>query len=293
MTKRLTVLQFHHVCFIRRRRDHRRYDFTPENAPARAAIAVLVPLGVALLVGVLTSTVLYGRADAFRPSAVPILAALGIASWFVGLRLYGLRGMGLRGGRPLFAGIGFAVLAWVALLVARLLPSLPTVSFNPDGQAVVQMSLLVEVARIQSAGAGREFLYLLLFEAFATQLWTFGVGFHGLADWRGPLSAAVLGGLLFGATGYILFQESFVQDWISLIYFLVWGVLYGIIRLRTGSILGIVLVQALASFTAWFVFQPPVDLPVAGLHTVYFAVIVLYAIIIWRLWPKVESDYRV
>ncbi len=50
-----------------------------------------------------------------------------------------------------------------------------------------------------------------------------------------------------------------------MLYFLVWGVLYGIIRLRTGSILGVVLVQALASFTAWYVFQPPADMTTTGL----------------------------
>ena len=265
-----------------------------ENAAQRAALAILVPLGVALLIGIITGTV-FGQQTigVARPSAAPVFAALGIASWFIGLRLYGLRGMGLRGGRPLFAGIGFAVLAWVALLIARFLPSVPQVSFNADGQAVVEVTLLVEVLAIQSLTAGREFFYLLLFEAFATQLWAFGTGFRSLAEWRGPLSAAVISGLLFGAVGFLLFQESFVPDVTTLLYFLVWGVLYGIIRLRTGSILGVVLVQALASFTAWYVFQPPADMTTTGLQTVHLVASALYAIIIWRLWPKQESDYRV
>lgn len=265
----------------------------PENAPLRAAVAILVPLAVALIVGAITGTVFSGQPSATRPSAAPVFAALGIAAWFVGLRLYGLRSMGLRGGRPLFAGIGFAVLGWVALLIARFLPSVPDVSFNPDGQAVVEVTLLVEVIKIQSAGAGRAFFYLLLFEAFASQLWAYGTGFRSLADWRGPLSAAVISGLLFGGLGFFLFQESFLPQWTGLLYFSVWGVLYGIIRLRTGSILGVVLVQALASFTAWFVFQPPADMSATGIQTVQLVAAALYAIIIWRLWPKQESDYRV
>jgi hypothetical protein len=266
----------------------------PANAPLRAAIAVLVPLAVALLVGVITGTVFLNQASGVaRPTAAPLFAALGISSWFVGLWLFGMRGMGLRGGRPLFAGIGFAVLAWVALLVARFMPGVPEVSFNDAGQAVVEVTLLVEVIGIQSAGAGRAFFYLLLFEAFAVQLWAFGVSFRALAEWRGPLTAAFLSGILFGALGFLLFQESFIPNWTGLVYFLAWGVLYGMIRLRTGSILGVVLVQALASFTAWFVFQPPADLTGTALPAVHLIAAALYAIIIWRLWPKQESDYRV
>lgn len=267
---------------------------SPQNAALRAAIAILAPLALALVVGVITGTAFNRQTvDVAPPSAAPMFAALGIASLFVGVQLFGLRQLGLRGGRPLFAGIGFAVLAWVALLIGRFLPGVPEVSFNADGQAVVEVTLLVEVLRIQSAGAGREFFYLLLFEAFAVQLWAFGLVFRAVADWRGPLSAAVISGLLFGVVGYLLFQESFIPDWTGLLYFLVWGVLYGIIRLRTGSILGVVLVQALASFTAWFVFQPPDDMTGTGLPVVHLVTAALYAIIIWRLWPKVEGDYRV
>jgi membrane protease YdiL (CAAX protease family) len=133
----------------------------------------------------------------------------------------------------------------------------------------------------------------LLFEAFAVQLWAFGLVFRALADWRGGLTAAVVSGILFGATGFLLFRESFAPGLPGLFYFLLWGVLYGVIRLRTGSILGLILVQALQSFTAWFVFQPPADLAETGIQTVYLAVSVLFALIIWRLWPRRESDYRV
>lgn len=262
----------------------------PTEARNRVLLAILLPAAAGLLVGVITG-VLIGRGS--TGGAAPLFAALGIASWFTGLRLYGLRGLGLRGGRPLFAGIGFAVLGWVVVLAGRFLPGLPETTFNPDGQAVVTISLLVEVIATRSAGAGRAFAYLLLFEAFATQLWAFGLVFRALADWRGGLTAAVGSGILFGATGYLLFGESFVPGLPGLFYFLTWGVLYGMIRLRTGSILGPVLVQALQSFTAWFVFQPPADLGGSGIQTVYMAMSILFVIIIWRLWPREESDYRV
>lgn len=264
----------------------------PALARNRVLVAIVLPLAAALLVGIITGA-LTARVAGAPGNAAPLFAALGIASWFTGLRFYGLRGLGLRGGRPLFAGIGFAVLGWVAVLIGRFLPGWPTTTFNPDGQAVVEFALLVEVIAIRSAGSGRAFAYLLLFEAFAVQVWTFGLVFRALADWRGGLTAAVASGVLFGATGYLLFGESVAPGLPSLFYFLLWGVLYGMIRLRTGSILGPVLVQALQSFTAWFVFQPPADLSGTGINTLYMAVNVLFVIIIWRLWPKRESDYRV
>lgn len=265
----------------------------PATARNRAIVAILLPLAAALLAGVLSGVLFAPTTTGDLPNAAPIFAALGIVSWFIGLRLYGLRGMALRGGRPLFAGIGFSVLAWVAALIGRFLPMLPEVAFNESGQAIVNVILNVQVMAIQSAGAGRAFFYLLLFEAFATQLWAFGLVFRALADWRGGLTAAVAGGILFGATGYLLFRESFVPGLPALLYFLLWGVVYGIIRLRTGSILGPILIQALQSFTAWFVFQPPVDISATGIRTVYVVVGILFAVIIWRLWPRVETDYRV
>ena len=269
-----------------------REPVAPALARNRAVMAILLPLAAALLLGVITGSLFVREGRAGEATAAPIVAALGLASWFIGLRLYGLRGMALRGGRLLFAGIGFAVLAWVAALIGRFLPGLPETTFNPDGQAVVNISLLVEVVATRSAGSGRAFAYLLLFEAFATQLWCFSLVFRALADWRGGLTAAVASGILFGATGYLLFGES-SPGLPALFYFLLWGVLYGMIRLRTGSILGPVLVQALQSFTAWFVFQPPADLAATGLQTVFVAVSLMYVIIIWRLWPRREDDYRV
>jgi membrane protease YdiL (CAAX protease family) len=268
-------------------------QISPVTARNRAIIAIILPLMAALLVGVVSGFLAAPTSAAGQTNAAPVFAALGITSWFIGLRLYGLRGMGLRGGRPLFAGIGFAVLAWVAVLIGRFLPMLPQTSFSESGQAIVEIVLHIQVMAIQSVGAGRAFAYLLLFEAFATQLWAFGIVFRTLADWRGGLTAAIVSGILFGAVGYALFRESFVPGIPALLYFLSWGVVYGVIRLRTGSILGPILVQALQSFTAWFVFEPPVEMADTGIQTVYLAVSILFAVIIWRLWPRRELDYRV
>ncbi len=265
---------------------------SPTTARNRVLVSLIIPPAVGVLAGVVTGTPA-APAAAEQTNAAPLFAALGIVSLFVGLRLYGLRGLGVRGGRPLFAGIGFAVLAWVAVLIGRFLPMLPQASFNESGQAVVEIVLNVPVMAIQSAGAGRAFAYLLLFEAFAVQVWAFGLVFRAVADWRGGLTAAFASGILFGAVGFLLFRESYVAGPSGLFYFLLWGVVYGLIRLRTGSILGTILVQALQSFTAWFVFQPPADMAATGIQTVYVAVGLLLAIIAWRLWPRRESDYRV
>lgn len=265
---------------------------SPIAARNRALVSLIVPPAAGLLIGVITGT-LAAPAAAEQPNAAPLFAALGLVAWLIGLRLYGLRGLGVRGGRPLFAGIGFAVLVWVAALIGRFLPMLPQASFNESGQAVVEIILNVPVMAIQSAGAGRAFAYLLLFEAFAVQVWAFGLVFRAVAEWRGALTAAFASGILFGAVGYALFRESFVPGLPALGYFMLWGIVYGMIRLRTGSILGPILVQTLQSFTAWFVFQPPANMGETGIQTVYAAVGLLLAIIMWRLWPRRESDYRV
>lgn len=263
-----------------------------QQVAIRAAVALLLPPFIAALIALLLNIQL-NRQAATQLSYAPIFTALAVVSWLLGLRWYHISGLGLRGRRPLFAAIGFAVLGWVALLLARLLPGLPSVSFNEIGQAVVASRLLVEVVAIATDNAGRIFFYLLLFEAFALQLWTFGLLFHALAHWRGPLTAAIGSGLVFGAAGFLLFREAFAGTPSSLFFFMLWGILYGIIRLRTGSLLGTALVQALQSFTVWYVFLPPDPPPAAGLQAVYLAAGILYAIIIWRLWPRDGGDYRV
>lgn len=222
--------------------------------------------------GLMFSTLAGGVSTTTGGSQGPLFAGLSIVAWFLGLRWYGLVGMGLRGKRPLFAGIGFATLGWLAFLLFRF--------------------LFVEIATLENAGGGA-FMYILLFEAFALQVWTFGTMFHAISDWRGPLTAAVSSGIVFGTAAALLFQESFTSSWDAVIYFMVWGVFYGIIRLRTGSIWGIITIQTLQTFTGWLVLLPFMPPDGAQLRPFYLLTAAAYLIFIWRLWPKVEEDYRV
>ena len=235
----------------------------------RVLLSLLVPLAAA--------TFLYNFAAGdnlnSRPALALFLGVLGAASWILGLRWYGLPGLGLRGGRPLFASIGFAVLAWLVVFPARL--------YFVDSQG------------LGSTGAAAEFFHLLVFEAFCTQLYAFGPFFRSVADWRGSLTAAIAGGLLFAFVGLFYFAEPHALSAQALFYFATWGVLYGLIRLRTGSLLGSVLIQALQGFTVWFVLLPPETPDVYWLNWLHVVAGGLFIIIIWRLWPKTEEDYRV
>jgi hypothetical protein len=242
---------------------------TQDDKPIRTALPVLVRIAITLLLPFVL-TLLLGNSEG---SNAPILGGIGVASWFLGLFWYGLPGLGLRGGRPLFAGIGFATLGWLAFLLFRF----TFISLN-----------------LNAAESGRSFVYLLLFEAFAMQLWAFGLLFRSLVEWRGGLTAAVGSGIAFGAVAFILFQEVYASNLPSLLYFMAWGVFYGIIRLRTGSFLGAMLVQTLHSFTVWVALGPlPVLTPVDRLPTVYLLTGLVYLVVIWRLWPKEVADYRV
>lgn len=235
----------------------------------RVVLALIVPVVISLLLSQLVSRV-SGLGES--QTNAPLLAGIGIVSWLLSLFWYGLSQVGLRGGRPLFAGIGFATLGWVTFLVLRI--------------------LLVPTNVTQ--GVGQTFFYLLLFEAFAVQLWAFGLVFRSVADWLGGLTAVAASGLVFGAAAFVLFQESTASSPISLAYFIVWGIFYGIIRLRTGSLLGSTLIQALQSFSAWAVLGTAPDTPLAAnLSSLYIAASIAYLIFIWRLWPKVAEDYRI
>lgn len=233
----------------------------------RVVLAFTIPLLAAAVVGTLIGSA------AEQTARAPLLGAIGLASWFLGLWFYGLPAVGLRGKRPLFAGIGFATLGWGTFLLLRAI----FIPLNPE-----------------PAGSTRAFIYLLLFESFAIQLWAFGLLFRALADWRGPLTAAVAGGIVFGATAVLWFQNSGPITVITLIYYTTWGLFYGIIRLRTGSLLGAVFIQAMQSFTAWVALGAlPADIPVSQLQWVFGLATVAYAVFTWRLWPQQESDYRV
>ncbi len=236
----------------------------------RVILALVLPLVISLLLGwAARNAAGLGESQ----TNAPLLAGIGIVSWILALSWYGLTQIGLRGGRPLFAGIGFATLGWVTFLVLRavLLP----VNVEPEGN-------------------GRIFIYLLLFEAFAAQLWAYGLFFRSAADWRDPLTAAIASGLVFGAAAFVLFQESVLPGPISLAYCITWGIFYGIIRLRTGSLIGGSVVQALQSFSAWVVLGPITEVTSpTSLHWVYILASIAYLVFIWRLWPKTTEDYRV
>jgi len=245
----------------------------PPSLPAlpRVILSLVLPLIGALIFNLVATG--SARLGGDEPGEIVLqLAGAGLVSWFLGFIWYGLPGSGLRFGRPLSAGIGFAALAWIIFLIVR---------------------LTVEVEAYGGSESSRTFFYILIFEAFCVQLWTFGVFFRSVADWRGPLTAAVSSGILFGAIAFLFFQESISAMPSSLLYFATWGVLYGIIRLRTGSLLGTVIIQAMQSFTGWQVMIPKDPPDASQLRTFYFATSALYAILIWRLWPKKEDDYRV
>lgn len=209
-------------------------------------------------------------------AVIPFFLSIGLVSWLLGLRWYGLPAMGLRGGRPLFSSIGFATLPWVGLLLARFL-----VRINPEAYTA------------QTASTFQTFAFILLFEAFCVQLWAFGLTFHSIADWQNPLTAALASGILFGGVAFLTFQEAYLGLWSAIIYFALWGITYGIIRLRTGSLIGIVILQALQTFTVWFVLPADFNVSPVELNQFYLVGSILFMIIIWRLWPKQEEDYRV
>jgi hypothetical protein len=259
-------------------------SISKQQAGMRTAVAFGTPVAGAIIAALLagglnTATSTTDAASALSAgvsdqSTLAILfAGLGLVSWFIGLRWYGLPGLGLRGHRALYAGIGFAALGWVAFLLFRFI-FVHIVGFGPDGSA-------------------RSFIFLLLFEAFAVQIWAYGLLFRALADWRGGLTAAVGSGIVFGAAAYLLFQESLTGSIVSFIYFILWGILYGFIRLRTGSLIGLVVIQAMHSFTAWVVMVPEAPPQPNELQSLYLAAGAAYLILIWRLWPKVAEDYRV
>lgn len=247
-------------------------------APAlRTLLAFAVPLLGAVALGAMVFIFISGTEASDPTGRIGtglILGGLGISSLLLGARWHGLRELGLRGGRPLYASIGFATVAWLIFLLVRL--------FVPSN-----------VRLVVAPDFGRAFIYLLLFEALALQLWTFGLLFRSLADWRGPLTAAITCGMLFGLVASQFFEEAYIETAVSVLYFLVWGILYGLIRLRTGSILGTVIIQAMQSLTAWYILLPTLTPTREELHPLYLISATLYMVLIWRLWPTTEEDYRV
>ena len=250
----------------------------PANARAvRAILSILLPAGTAVLFGFLVGNIWDPTNVSDQAVTAVLMSTAAIVSWLLGMRWYGAAGMGLRGGRALTAGLGFASLLWIIFLILRF--------YFVD----IAPSAITD----RPPNAGRTYMYLLLFEAFATQLWSYGVIFRSVSDWRGPITAAVISGIVFGLVAVLLFQESYTNSIASAFYFIVWGVIYGIIRLRTGSLLGTVIVQSAQSFTTWIVLTPYPEPNVAQLNNLYVTAVIAYMIVAWRLWPKQESDYRI
>lgn len=243
----------------------------PLPAPVRVLLSLLLPIIVAALVSRLLGLPQAG-ADP-RSGNTLLLSSVALVSWLLGLSWYGLAGMGLRGRRGLYAGIGFATLGWLIFLAARF--------------------ILIPSTEITNEGAGRTFFYLLVFESLCIQLWAFGVFFRSVADWRGPLTGVLAAGILFGLSGWFIFGESYLTGAVPILFFVVWGFFYGLIRLRTGSLLGTLIIQALQSFTTWHILVPRLPADPKYYAQFYLVSSFLFAILIWRLWPKRKEDYRV
>ena len=100
------------------------------SALTRVILSLLLPVAGAVLF-----TIFAGRGASVgdgERQVVLQLAGLGLVSLILGARWYGLNGLGLRGHRALYAGIGFAVLAWVAFLVVRFV-TVEVVSYGTPG----------------------------------------------------------------------------------------------------------------------------------------------------------------
>jgi hypothetical protein len=257
--------------------NHSNPTVTGQTAAIRALLSIVAPAAVALLVVFLAGNI--WNVDVVSDQAITalVLSSVAITSWLLGVRWYGAAGMGLRGGRPFTAGLGFASLLWIIFLLLRI------------------FFVYIAPSAIESRpqNAGRTYIYLLLFEAFATQVWTYGLIFRSISDWRGPLTATMASGIIFGLIAILFFQESYAESISGYAYFIVWGILYGLIRLRTGSLLGTVVVQSVQSFTTWIVLAPYPEPDIGQLNNLYLTATIAYMIVAWRLWPKDESDYRV
>jgi hypothetical protein len=223
-----------------------------------------------LAIGALAGGILSNVFTSIAPAPF-VMLGIGVISLMMGYIWYGWDGLGIRGGRPLMSGIGFAFLGWLALLLAR---------FVSIGIGEAGRNLFLT------------FLYLLLVEALCVQIWCFGLFFRSMADWQRPLTATWLSGVLFGLAAFYLYREATIANGnrLALIYFIVWGLFYAIIRLRSGSLLGVILVQAMQTLTVWHLLLPD---ETVSLPYLYGIAGVLYIVLIWRLLPRYTNDFRV
>lgn len=244
-------------------------DSTTERTPyIGVLVAFLFPVVGGLLFAFGFGNQFLG-VEAFNGITTAFFLGVAAVTIFIGRRRLGWSGLGFRGGRPMFAGLGFAFLGWVVSLIAR---------FVSIGLGSV------------GSGLGVIFLYLFIIEGICLHVWCFGLLFYELSQWRNPLTAALMSGLVFGFFAQIFFREALPDQRIGIVYFMALGVMYGIIRLRTGSWFGIALIQALQSLTLWHLITPSEPIQLGY----FYGIAVLgYIIITWRLLPKQESDFRV
>ena len=234
------------------------------NANVRLMLALIWPI----IFGAIAHSMLNGSSIVAAFPFAPALCGLGITAYLLGRRWYTNDELGLRTGRPMMAGAGFAFLGWISLFLARLIYA---------GFAKMGSDL------------GSIYLYLLFCEALCAQLWVFGLFFRVMSDWRGGIAATWWSALLYGLVAFQLFAEAYNLPKVMLLYFIIWGMLYAIIRLRTGSWLGTVLIQSIQTLTVWHLF--PAVTP--AFSWIYGMSGLLYLVLIWRLIPKFASDLRV
>lgn len=229
---------------------------------SRLFLALFAPLSVATFV---SRFALWPQF--FTPQQI-FLGTLGVVTFLVGLRWYSPAQLGMRTGRPMLAGVGFGFLVWVSFLLARFI----AVELGDIGQKL-----------------GITFLFLLIFQGVCVQIWSFGLLFPLFSERFDPVIAAFFSALSFAYLAQNYFSEGRMGV-AAFLYFFLWGAVYAIIRLRTGSWLGILLAQTMQTLTAWFMLPPGATI---SYNYLYGIAAFFYLILIWRLWPRSADDLRV
>ena len=116
-------------------------------AHLRVLVSLLLPLVLAIIFSTLVGNRLEFTADGLIGPSI-FLGTIGLSSWFIGQGWYGIKGMGIRGGRPMFAGAGFAFLGWVALLIFRFyfIESEPEINSGISAEFIYKISRVNDVA---------------------------------------------------------------------------------------------------------------------------------------------------
>jgi len=104
--------------------------------------------------------------------------------------------------------------------------------------------------------------------ALAEETWFRGLMFKALYDWRGTLPAVFGSAILFGL------MHVPTHGWEGLLFSLSIGLPYAVVRLKTGNILGLVIVHWLTNLSDSFISLSPVTLETAWLvllHIIVFS----------------------